>query len=209
MLNSNFFDEVRKSIFGGSLDQGQVDGMNAIHNAWKLYGDGVLQREAYVLATPVLETGHTMRPIYERGPIAYFNKYEPGTQIGARLGNTVKGDGYRYRGRGLVQITGRRNYKYVGDQLGLDLVNNPDLALELATAARILVVGTSKGWFTGKSLGAFIDDVDEDDAEDVREWVQARRTINGQDKADVIASYALHFEHALKAASAADGRAGE
>ncbi len=55
---------------------------------------GLLRNQcAYVLATAYHETAHTMKPIYERGGKAYFNKYDAGTAIGKRLGNTVKGDG--------------------------------------------------------------------------------------------------------------------
>lgn len=53
------------------------------------------------------------------------------------LGNAQAGDGYKYRGRGIFQLTGRANYKAMGDKLNLDLINNPELACEPATALRI------------------------------------------------------------------------
>lgn len=194
-----FFAHVRKHLFGGKLNQGQVEGINAILAAWDRHGDGNLHRLAYVLATPIRETDSTMQPITEYGQRSYFNKYEPGTAIGKRLGNTHPGDGYRYRGRGQVMITGRRNYRVAGDKLGIDLEGNPELALDLATSARILVVGTMEGWFTGKGLTDYIDDVDETDDEDLKEFVQARRTVNGTDKAVLIGGHAIEFEKALKA----------
>jgi predicted chitinase len=67
-----------------------------------------------------------------------FDKYEPSTQIGKSLGNTQPGDGPRFKGRGFVQITGRSNYKQIGDQIHVDLIANPDLANEPATAGKIL-----------------------------------------------------------------------
>ena len=61
----------------------------------------------------------------------------------SRMGNgpPQSGEGWKYRGRGLKQLTGKDNYKRCGDALNLDLVNNPDLLLEPMPAAR------SAGWF--------------------------------------------------------------
>ncbi|MBZ9984917.1 carboxypeptidase [Mesorhizobium sp. BR-1-1-8] len=147
---------------------------------------------AYLLATAWHETGHTMRPIHERGAVSYFYKYEPGTSIGRRLGNTNKGDGYLFRGRGFVQITGRRNYQFSSTKLGADFVGNPELVLDPNHAADIIVLGMKEGWFTGKKLADYV-------TLQQSLFIPARRIINGTDCASLIAGYAVGYDAALKA----------
>ena len=109
---------------------------------------------AYMLATVKLECADTWEPITERGPRAYFDKYEAGTPIGIRLGNTQPGDGFRYRGRGFVQLTGRPNYKRLGQvlHLGDQLLDKPDLAVDPVIAYRI--IETFRRWRSRNSAGA-------------------------------------------------------
>lgn len=209
MNRATFFEALRKrdsGVFGTSLSQGQVDGCEILIEA-ALARRLPLNDFAYGLSTTYHETAHTMQPIHERGKRSYFNKYEPGTRIGNALGNTVPGDGYRFRGRGYVQLTGRRNYAVASKKLGVDFLANPDRALKPELAAKILFTGMDEGWFTGRDLSDYIDDIDEEDAEDLREFIEARRVVNGTDKAKMIGEYALAFERALRAAGYAPTQA--
>jgi putative chitinase len=164
----------------------------AVHN---------LQWAAYMLATVKHECANTWQPITERGPKAYFDKYETGTSLGRRLGNTQPGDGWRFRGRGYVQITGRANYARMTKQLGLgpdaDLELDPDQALRPAIAYRIMSLGMRNGLFTGKKLSDYL-------SPPVRDYKNARRIINGLDQADRIAEYAVTLEAVLKSAIVAE-----
>lgn len=67
-----------------------------------------------------------------------FDLYDPPSEIARRLGNTQKGDGALFKGRGFVQLTGRNNYKRIGGQAGKDLIGSPELANDPALAGRIL-----------------------------------------------------------------------
>jgi hypothetical protein len=69
---------------------------------------------------------------------APFNLYDAGTPIGARLGNTVPGDGARFKGRGYIQLTGRDNYQRIGGQVGVDLIASPPSANNASVAGLIL-----------------------------------------------------------------------
>lgn len=143
-----------------------------------------IQRISYALATIKHETANTFLPITEYGSKSYFKKYDGRKD----LGNTEPGDGYRYRGRGFVQITGRKNYAKFG------IEDNPELALEPATAAKVLLRGMIQGSFTGKTLGDYIGNGKAD-------YINARRVINGTDKASLIAGYARTFEKILNSAA--------
>ena len=69
-----------------------------------------------------------------RNPEALANRI-----YGSRMGNTAPGDGWKYRGRGMVQLTGKSNYRSVGSAIGVDLVNNPDLLLNFDVATKASV----------------------------------------------------------------------
>ena len=146
-----------------------------------------LNEIAYLLATVKWETMNTFQPIHEMGSLSYFDQYEPGTTKGQNLGNTETGDGFLYRGRGYVQITGRANYMHIGQLLGVDLLNNPDLALDPATAYQIAARGMQGGWFTGRRLAQYMP------AGTAPDYINARRIINGQDHASDIAAVAQRF----------------
>ena len=196
MDRSAFYAELRKrgsGLFGTSLSQSQVDGIEAILDEAD-HRQTPFRHLAYMLATAYLEVDRTMQPITERGQRSYFDKYEPGTKIGKTLGNTMKGDGFLYRGRGLVQLTGRTNYARASRELKVDFLLQPEMALITKNAVAIMFAGMTEGWFTGKKLSDYLNGSKPD-------YVEARRIINGQDKAEKIAGYAADFAFALNEAS--------
>lgn len=184
-----FFQTVRTAF--GPLKQTQVDGLNEILDLMERLPTGDVRFDAYFLATVKRECGDTWKPITEWGPVSYFNKYEPGTRIGKVLGNTVKGDGYRLRGHGYTQTTGRRNFIIVGTRLGLPLVDNPELLLVPENAYRASIVAMTEGLYTGKKVSDYLTPTKCD-------YLNLRRVINGLDRAQEIAANARVFEKALR-----------
>jgi putative chitinase len=174
-----FFDAIRP-IFRKGMTQDVVDGVNAILVATR---NLPVSHRAYLLATAAHETAYTMQPITEYGGRKYFDKYDTG-KLAKDLGNTPQadGDGFKYRGRGYVQITGRANYKRFG------IEKTPDDALAPDLAAHILVRGCEDGVFTGKKLSDYLPG----------DYVNARRVVNGTDDAKEIAALAVKFESALR-----------
>ena len=212
-----FFNEVRGDLFDGNLNDDQVQGLDTILDEWHLLELPDSRWLAYILATVHHETGRKFRPIeenlnyvsgsrikavwptrfaavneaseYVHNPEALANKV-----YGRRLGNTAIGDGWHYRGRGYVQITGRANYKKLGDLVNADLVQNPDRALEPLLATSILFQGMIEGLFTGQNLARYIKSGRPAD------WKHARRIVNGLDQAPKIADYARAYYHAINQA---------
>lgn len=216
MQRSEFYTALRERRLEAfrRLTQEQVDGCEAVLDECLRRGADVGQA-AYVLATAYGETGGAMQPIeedlsfsaerlrevwpsrftnfaeaalYARNPEALANKVH-----GGRMDNNQAGDGWAFRGRGLPQITGRRNYTKWAEKLGLPLVQNPDLLMDLNTSVRALVQPMLEGWATGRKLPDFVSGAK-------RDYVGARQVWNGMFEAEKYAGYAVHFEAALRRA---------
>lgn len=200
-----FFAGVRQGPFPGKLTAGQVNGMTVILDAFERSGYTDPRDLAYMLATPIIETGWTMQPIKERGGAAYFKRMydiEGERPKKAReLGNIHPGDGVKFCGMGFVQSTGRGNARKLtklvkeifGDDVNFE--ETPERLMEPKYAAAALIVGLERGIFTGKKLSDYLRSTPPD-------WKNARRTVNGLDRADEIAGYAKQIYADLVAAGA-------
>jgi putative chitinase len=141
----------------------------------------------------------TYNPITELGSYEYIMSHYQGR---LDLGNTQPGDGWKFRGRGYVQITGRNNYTKFGRLLGVDLAGDPDLALQPAVAWNILSLGMHEGLFTGKKLSDYIPLDDRLPAD----YYNARRIINPGELyvrpavVEQMAQNAVRWESILRAA---------
>lgn len=104
------------------------------------YEINTAQRRAMFLAQIGHESGGLHWLVELWGPTEAQRRYEGR----ADLGNTEPGDGFRFRGRGLIQITGRANYQAAGDAMGVDLISQPELLGQAQLAAQ------SATWFWQK-----------------------------------------------------------
>lgn len=197
MDKAAFFDACRAGVMGPTLDEDEVSGAEAILAAM---AGAPLAWCAYALATAWHETAHSMQPVREMGGKNYlFRMYDPCGQrpaLARSNGNIHPGDGWKYCGRGYVQLTWRDNYRRAVKATGYPLEGNPDLALRPDIAAIIMRRGMEEGWFTGKAFSHFLP---KSGPADRLAFVNARRIINGSDKAGLIAGYALQFQKALQA----------
>ncbi|HCH0955322.1 TPA: hypothetical protein NKP33_004761, partial [Vibrio parahaemolyticus] len=145
---------------------------------------------AYSLATVYHETAYNMQPVEEYGK-----------GVGHEYGVPDPITGQAYYGRGDVQVTWKYNYERLSRLLfnvytleqGVDLVSNPNLLLTPIYSAQATLIGMATGLFTGSKYSDYLD-------QETPDYVNARRIINGTDRAETIAGYAHDFERALKLA---------
>lgn len=199
-----FFDGVRSKPFGGSLSQEQVEGMEAILDAWEMdYSVWDLRWLAYALATTYHETSATMQPIEEyQGAEASYGQPDPETK-------------QCYYGRGYVQLTHRANYARADKELGFDTHGaescewHAENALDPEVASEVLFTGMRDGWFRSNSggqpytLAMFFNDT-RDDPYGARDIINGDKSkvpswSNGVSIGNLIANYHNSFLAALVA----------
>lgn len=198
-----YFDSVRAPLFGGSMNQRQVDGQEFILTAWETYCSDHDQRWlANFLAQSFHETSQQMWPIeeYGKGGNADYAQPDPVT-------------GQRYYGRGLIQLTWAENYQRADSEFGwsgaASCYWNPELQLEPDVSARTGYRGCAQGWFRRDGAGAQTFgryfNAATDDAFNSREIVNGDKNVvpdwsNNVSIGNLIKGYHEKFLAALKAA---------
>jgi putative chitinase len=186
---SKFYYEYR-SNFGSIRKQETVNTINAILDK-ATYEQTPIPHLAYMFATAFHEARdakyvYDFYPLTERGSYAYITRlYWFNKRVRGWLGNDTEAEAWKYRGRGLVQLTGETNYEAFGIQ------DEPERALEPSMAVHIMFEGMKRGIFTGRKLSQYLNP-------DRKDYYNARRIINGTDKADLIATYAEIFERIIR-----------
>jgi putative chitinase len=186
-----FYDYIRISLFKGSISSKQLEGIEALLNICE--ENKILDKRwiAYMLATMFHETAKTMQPIEEYGK---GKGYDYGKKL-KRNRKPYSTPDKIYYGRGFVQLTWYENYQYMGKLLRLPLLERPELLLTIEVSIKVMIEGMTKGKssfgdFTGVSLENYFTDTKTD-------WVNARKIINGLDKAELISEYAQEFHKSL------------
>jgi len=170
-------DQLERHGGSGAYDFSTSQGtIAAIIAECKAQGLTLKSQIAYVLATVKHETANSFKPVRE----AFYLGEPAATHHRASLSYSP------YYGRGYVQLTWKTNYAKYENILGVALVTNPDLALKPDIALFVLVHGFKTGAFTGRKLSDYVNAQKTD-------FVNARRCINGTDKATLIAGYANHY----------------
>lgn len=204
MNRAAFFASLRRrqsGVFGTSLSQGQVKGIEGILSAFESHGDGKADTLAYALATAYHETGGRMAPVREgfatsdagarRAVQNLARKRGPESNV-AKYARPVGSHGHVYYGRGHVQLTWMDNYRASSADAGTDLVRNPDKMLDPEISARVLIKGLLDGRWNGRKKGLRYY-LNKNDLEG------ARRTVNVTDKWGTIAGYYRAFLAAIEA----------
>jgi hypothetical protein len=181
-------------VFGTSLSQSQVDGINGILDAFVTHGDGFDKTLAYALATAYHETGAKMVPVRE----GFAKNDATARRIVSKrkYGQPAGPYGHVYYGRGHVQLTWLDNYRRSSNDAKYDLVAHPDMMLDPVISARVLIKGLLDGRWNGSGRGIhhYLPLEGSDDLKG------ARRTVNVTDKWEMIGRYYKAFLAAIRAA---------
>lgn len=194
-----FFEHLHDRLYPKGLSQSVVEGHEGVLDEWETNHAASDDRWlAYMLATAYHETARTLQPVRETLAISDDEAAE-------RLEKAWKSGklpwvkdpywrkdphGQYWFGRGLVQLTFKANYQKLGQDIGVSLVGNPALALQEGPAIKVLFYGMINGEFTGKKLANYF-------AGGLQDWVNARRIINGLDRAADIAGYGKTYYAAI------------
>ena len=177
MVNKvNFYSCIREKGLFKTLTQAQVDSIDAILFECEKQGVSDLRQVAYILATPYHECYNPKYPETRLTPIKEFG--------GETYLKSKKY--YPYIGMGFSGLTWENNYAKEAKRLGIDLLNHPELILDIPTAANSHVYCMVHGSYTGKKLSDYING-------DKCDFLNSRRIINGTDKAELVMSYAQKF----------------
>ncbi len=199
MDRAAFFNSLRGSkLFGGTLRQEQVRGITGILDAFEEVGDGRPKTLAYVLATVRRECGPDMLPVREGFAKTDSEARRIVKAASRRYAEEV--NGRVYYGRGYVQLTWAANYKASSKDAGVDLLRDPDAALDPKIAARICVLGIQDGRFNAakKGIAFYLPTSGPDDLKN------ARRTVNITDHWEEIAGHYRVFLAAVAAGGGGD-----
>ena len=163
---------------------------SAANNAQKffLYLDDTCTR--FGISSPVSQLCFLAQVSHESGGLFYTEELANGAAYEDRkdLGNTHPGDGVLFKGRGLIQITGRVNYTAIGADLGVDFVNNPTLLggknINVCTTDQLKYAALSAGWFWNKTgLNSIADKINLHEAIDeganLEHFKEITKRING------------------------------
>lgn len=193
-----FYDSIRYSLFAGSISKKQFEGIEAILKEYARRSMNDTRKLAYILATAYHETARTMQPIEEYGKgknYDYGKMLKMGGGPKKRIPYTLPKK--LFYGRGHVQLTWYENYQAMGKFLGIDLLNNPELALTMDVSIKIMFEGMIRGMFTGRKLDDYFNDKVVTPEEIKKSFFNSRKIINGIDAAEKIASIAVVFYNAL------------
>jgi hypothetical protein len=199
IVTVNFFTKIKDAGLFKMILKAQQASIEAIFSECQKQGVTDLRQIAYILATAYHESYNPKDPLTRLTPLEEIGK-GAGRDYGKKLkyGN---GPGKRvpytspdkiYYGRGFTQNTWYEIYENLtkANPFNWDFLNHPELLLSITQSAWATVYAMRKGLYTGRKLSDYINDQKTD-------FINARRIINGTDKAELIAGYASKFLQAL------------